>query len=98
MIRRSTEYTYCTGWPALYNGPPSPKFQILLSQLRQIVDRAACLSIKSLWSQPLSLLRVHKLLYKSYSTIAVASGIECYNIYFKYGTVFTITANQIVNL
>ncbi len=32
----------------VHNGPPSPKFQI--SQLRQMADRAASLSIKSLWS------------------------------------------------
>ncbi len=30
-------------------GPPSPKFQILLSQLRQMADRAAGLGIQSLW-------------------------------------------------
>ncbi len=35
---------------SVHNGPPSPKFQILPSQLRQTADRAAGLSIKSLWS------------------------------------------------
>ncbi len=32
----------------VHNGPPSPKFQIFPSQLRQTADRAASLSIKSL--------------------------------------------------
>ncbi len=40
-------------WLARYvhNGPPSPKFQIPSSQLRQRADRAAGLSIKGLCSQ-----------------------------------------------
>jgi hypothetical protein len=46
-IRRSTEYTLC--WLAC-NRPPSLKFQILSSQLRQMANRAAGLSIKSLWA------------------------------------------------
>jgi hypothetical protein len=33
---------------SVHNGPPSPKFQILPSQLRQTADRAAGLCIKSL--------------------------------------------------
>ncbi len=33
----------------VHNRPPSPKFQILPSQLRQTADRAAGLSIKGLW-------------------------------------------------
>ncbi len=39
-------------WLACYvlSGPPSPKFQITPSQLRQRADRAAGLSIKGLWS------------------------------------------------
>jgi hypothetical protein len=38
------------GWLAyfVHNEPPSPKFQILPSQLRQTADRAAGLYIKSL--------------------------------------------------
>ncbi len=38
-------------WLACYvhNGPPSPKFQIPPSQLRQPADRAAGLSVKGLW-------------------------------------------------
>ncbi len=41
-------------WLACFvlNGPPSPKFQILPSQLRQTADRAAGLSIKGLWAGP----------------------------------------------
>ncbi len=33
----------------VHNRPPSPKFQIFPSQLRQTADRAAGLSIKGLW-------------------------------------------------
>jgi hypothetical protein len=36
----------------VHNGPPSPKFQILPSQLRQTADRVTGLSIKGLWSIP----------------------------------------------
>ncbi len=39
-ITRSTEYTVLAGC-SVHNGPPSPKFQILPSQLRQTADRAA---------------------------------------------------------
>jgi hypothetical protein len=35
----------------VHNRPPSPKFQIFPSQLRQRADRAAGLSIKGLWVQ-----------------------------------------------
>jgi hypothetical protein len=38
---------------SVHDGPPSPQFQILPSQLRQTADRAAGLSIKGLWT-PLS--------------------------------------------
>ncbi len=37
---------------SVHNGPPSPKFQILPSQLRQTADRAAGLTIKDLWVCP----------------------------------------------
>jgi hypothetical protein len=45
---------YVVCWLAcfVHNGPPSPEFQILASQLRQRVDRAAGLSIKSLGPKP----------------------------------------------
>ncbi len=45
----STEYTVAC---CVHNGPPSPKFQILPSQLRQTTDRAAGLCIKSLGLRP----------------------------------------------
>jgi hypothetical protein len=35
----------------VHKGPPLPKFQIFPSQLRQTADRAASLSIKSLWDR-----------------------------------------------
>ncbi len=44
-----TEYTVAC---CVHNGPPSPKFQILPSQLRQTADRAAGLCIKSLGLRP----------------------------------------------
>ncbi len=34
---------------SVHNGPPSPRFQIPPSQLRQRADRAAGLSVKGLW-------------------------------------------------
>jgi hypothetical protein len=40
---------------SVHNGPPSPMFQILPSQLRQKADRATGLSIKSLWFRHLDL-------------------------------------------
>jgi hypothetical protein len=54
MEAASTVYSvlqsvYYAGRPALYTRPHSPKFQIFPSQLRQTADRAAGLSIKSLW-------------------------------------------------
>ncbi len=51
-ISCSKEYRIQCAGCFLHNGPPSPKFQILHCQLRQTADRAAGLSIKSLWSLP----------------------------------------------
>jgi hypothetical protein len=54
-IRCSPGYTVlCWLACSVHNGPPSPKFQILPGQLRQTADRAACLSIKSLCTQLLT--------------------------------------------
>jgi hypothetical protein len=50
-VLRSVAVQNLLGWLAcsVHNGPPSPKFQILPSQLRQRADRAASLSVKGLW-------------------------------------------------
>jgi hypothetical protein len=51
-VQRSVAVQNILCWLAcfVHNGPPSPKFQILPSQLRQTADRAAGLCIKSLRS------------------------------------------------
>jgi hypothetical protein len=52
-VLRSVAVQNLLRWPACYvhNRPPSPKFQIPPSQLRQRADRAASLSVKGLWGQ-----------------------------------------------
>ncbi len=53
----------------VHNRPPSPKFQIFPSQLRQTADRAAGLSIKGLWAD-------HRLLYKMANYAAAAAALQ----------------------
>jgi hypothetical protein len=48
-VIRSVQNILCWLACSVHNRPPSPKFQFLPSQLRQRADRAAGLSIKSLW-------------------------------------------------
>ncbi len=57
-IIRSTESTVLAGC-SVHNRPPSPKYQILPSQLKQTADRAAGLRIKSLGGSP----PIHSTLY-----------------------------------
>jgi hypothetical protein len=68
-VLRSAAILNILCWLACYvlNGPPSPKFQIPPSKLRQRVDRAAGLSVKGLWCPPIVLFRctVHFLLNNS---------------------------------